>query len=55
MNSGVYLMQFSQLQRVAYTESNDLKIATDEAGKMLKEEVLFQQLFRTAKENQELF
>jgi hypothetical protein len=36
-------------------ESNDLKTVTNEAGKMLKEEVLLQNLFRTAKENQDNF
>jgi hypothetical protein len=48
-------MSLSPLQRVAYMETNDFKTATDEAGKVLKEEVIFQNLFRIAKENQEQF
>jgi hypothetical protein len=34
-------MSLSQLQRVVYMESNDLKTATEEAGKMLKEEAIY--------------
>jgi hypothetical protein len=47
-------MPLSQLHRVAHTEFNDLKTATDEAGNMLKEDgiYIFKVLFQ---ENQELF